>query len=644
MKHLVLLLTGLLITSVGFSQKYLTSKKIDYWPKKGVISVSEKYNRISTYLYILNQDDYLNLFKGIKYSREERKELGIKKHDKPDFLQMSLSINHKLIANGNPISLPLFMLDYREKEAQKTFLNYNGKILDNIMANEVNSNIMGEIKVNAMISNASVKFWKEVAKISADFGKSATSIALGNPSGMTDLTGKLNKYLDEGLKSLNNLSDGSREEEHSFFIDLVNIEESDKFDEIVTSARLYQIHWASQSTLTNPNYFTFDETLSPKPSQFENTIANDSLPLVLIIETRTRTKPVLGDPKFTDDYKNNLMNEFEKFPRNEWSMFRAYRDNFNIAYQSYKYINSFNSTINSQKIDWHSLINAIDFTYQFKQKVFAEQEKYQSDEYDADFKSRFDIIDSRYKKVDIKLNELYQGATNSINLQKADKLISTVLNEKDDNVATLNILYGEIAKLNHIDEFINNIGSNVQISNDSYSRSSDLRERYEKTLYSRKNVNIPAELNQKIKFYQDIIDKYSLCNHCVSESKSVIQQLKGENLQTLRTNYKNLIDEQYSTFNDCRKLIESEFSILKTQIDTTLDEVGKTLALRYIDDLENGIGTWKRCLTNDYQNATADEINLWSNEFNNSRKIIIKALNDLNKLKIILNDEKKLCK
>lgn len=632
MSKITFLIIVLIFTNINsFGQKFLTRTQIDEWPKSGQVYVPNSYNRVSSYLYILNKQQYLDIFNGVSYSKEDRKKLGIKKNDKPDLLQMSIDIKHPSISDNIPFTIPLFLFDFRDKNATTTFSNFNGMILNDVKASDLNYNIMGSINVNALISNASEIFWKDVAKIAANLAKSATSIALGNPQGITDLTKKLAGYLDEGIKEIDKLSDGNRSENHSFFVTLVDRESSTEFDEIVTSVRLYQIHWSISNSVQNVDIFSEIELDGENlPTQFESSVITKDYPLVLVVETRSRTKIDKGNPVFTTDYKNDIENEYENYPLEEWPVFKAYNRNFNTAFNAYNYVNSFNNTVNTSDIDWNSLVNAMDYSYQYKIRVNSENSKYSSPSYNEEFKNRYAIIKSRYETVDHMVNELYRNSQRNIHLERSDKIIEALLFPKE-LTESIHVIYGQIVILNNYDIIISNIAADASnfISNESYQKNKQLKESYEKELFTKLNQDIPSSNEAKIFFYENIIRKYNTCEKCISKSISISQLILNETLQVLLDEYNSLSSNQFNEFNNCRKLIETDLLNIKTKADTTLDNFEKRLANKSLVALENGLKLWKDNIGKESINATSEQLGLWTVAILESRRSIKKSFVDL---------------
>jgi len=621
----------------GASQKVLERTEIDSWPKESKIDVPADFNRVSSYLIILNNQKYLELFNGVEYTKDERSELGIKKNDKPDLLQMSIEIVHPRINTGTAFTVPLFMYDFRDKDAAKTFSNYNGKILSNIKVDEIDSDIMGSIKVHALISNASTLFWKEVAKISADFGKSASSLALGNPLGMTELTGTLQKYIGEGITALGNLSNGQKIEDHSFFVKLIDKGAGGKFDEIVTSARLYQIHW-SQFKPIKFNYFQSINTVAPSAiSQFEVAVNSKEVPMVLVIETRSRTQINNIKPQFTEDYKQFVENEYDAYPIAEHQMFKDYSRNYSTAYNIVNYLKSFDATVNTSNIDWSSLLNSIDQTYQYQVNVKEEIKKYTSTQYSQEFKNRYELIGERYNEIDFHIIEMYRNVNRNIYKETADKVIEHLLNPLNFENTTLtnDQVYDAIKVLSQYENLVNKISSDASTfkSNASYRKYKELRTIYEEKLYSKRTLSPPSSNGEKLTFYKNIREEFPLCVVCITKASTRIDEVNHRNESLLIEAYNSLSEQEFSNFNGCRKTVEKEIINAKQQIGS-LEEYDRKIADKTILELENNINIWKDNIGKDTKGISGEQIALYNAAIYESRKKIKACIQKLVELNI----------
>ena len=256
---LTLLLLSLLSTSASAQNSLLVADQVEAWPSAGtIVPIGPDYNRISTYLYILNRDEFLKLFTGTEFSKEQREQLGLKRrNDKPDLLQMSIKVKHPGIDQGKPITVPLFMYDVTSDAGRKKFEQYEGRLFNNIRAKDLTTDIKGTIEVNALINNESAEFWRGVAEQSATFAKSAAALATTGPLALPSLTTSLNSLITGGIDKLSTIStEGKyREEQYEFEVTLSNRETSAEFDEVVTAARLYQVSWVGINGNRKTNFF-----------------------------------------------------------------------------------------------------------------------------------------------------------------------------------------------------------------------------------------------------------------------------------------------------------------------------------------------------------------------------------------------------
>lgn len=621
------------------AQKTLTATPIDTWPRESKVTVPLTYNRVSSYLYIINAKKYLDLFDGASYTREERNRLQIKPNDKPNFLQMSISITDRNISE-HPLTVPLLLVDIRDQANFKAFESFKGPILDNLNVNDIDSDIMGSIEVNAMISNASAKFWSEVAKIAADLGKSAVAIAMSNPKGATDLTTKLTGYIEKGIAKLETLSDGEKVESFKFFITLVERPDDTAVEEVVTSVRAYQIHWFGEPTQKSNFFEQVGITDKLAPSAFEGKILTKDIPIVLVIETRSRTKIDVGEPVFTEDYSKFAMNEYKGYPIEDQPLLKSYYVNFSYAFSAFNYLKIYNSSVNGLNTDWNSLLYAIDNTYQYRINVKKETVKYTTDAY-ALYKKRFEAVSQRYEIINHQLNDVYRNIERkNAQLEKANTLLYALLNPISIAApADKAKLYREIEKLSIYDTWISNTsadGSTLK-SSPSYQKSKELKKEYEKALIESLKQNIPNTNELKLKFYTDIRSQYELCSACVSEASAKIAAINQETLTSLINSYTELKKSQFNDFNDCSVFIISNMTAMKTKIASS-PELTQKLASASLLELEGNLKVWSDNITRDTTNATIEQLGVWTAAIADSRAKMKADLTDLIEKKILANE------
>ena len=401
-----ILFTGLLLifSIKSISQPKLTGSEVDNWNlEKGILPIS--FDRASIYIYLINPNSFSNILQGIEYSPEERRLLGIRRNDKPDFLNISISINHPEINSGDKLQIPLLLYDFRDQKHSQTFQNYGGKYLNNINDENLKNSIMGQVDVQAFISNSNVQFWKEVAGITAKLGKSATAL-LTNKS--FELSQQASNLIKTGMDKLGNLDNGDTNAEWSFFVKLIDYSKSQFYNEKVTAARLYQIHWNNQNA-TNQNFFDFDENVITEitPNQFSEKIINQNVPYILFVETRLEYQINLGIPSFTTEYKSNIAgkwNDIRDGTRREMAI--KYYTLFNTAFEVYQKLNEFNESALSGKIDYSLLARIIDGYYTFSNDLKAEKQLRSSNDI---FKKKYS---HRYKSISIQIDNKFASGRN----------------------------------------------------------------------------------------------------------------------------------------------------------------------------------------------------------------------------------------
>ena len=605
----------LTMVNIIYSQKVLQAISIDYWPKEnqGSVSINKNYNRVSSYLYIINPSKYLEMFDGENYTSDERKLYKINKNDKPNFLQMSISISDQSLSKES-LTVPLLLVNLKDKANFKTFESFQGPILDNLNIDNVSKDIMGEIKVKAMISNSTAKFWNEVAKISSDLGKSAIAIAIGSPKGTTDLTLKMREYLDKGITNLEKLSNGERLENYKFFVTLVKRPDDSVVEELVTSVRLYQINWEGNMTQST-NFFSEVGVLDGiKPNALQNKITNTEVPMVLIVETRSRTKIDVGNPVFTDDYKRITMDDYRKYPLEDQPLLTSYYTNFTYAYSAYNYLRNFKFSLDQTSTDWNSLLFAIENTYQFRVNVKKETYKYSTAPFVL-YKARFEAVLSRYKIIDQQLKEMYTNFENkNTQLGNADFLLNSLLNPiNTNNEVTKESLYNEIKKLAFFDNWIRNIsadGSTLK-SSSSYQKCNELKGNYETKLYEILCKNLPSNIDAKLGFYSNIKANYEICGYCFKEASSQEIIIKNETLKSLLASYQEQASREFTEFNDCSVYIESNRQSIKSTINSST-YLTQTLSTATLIDLESNLKLWSEVLARDTKTASIEQLSVWS--------------------------------
>ncbi|MBO9676335.1 MAG: hypothetical protein J7577_23035 [Sphingobacteriaceae bacterium] len=620
------------------AQRVLDRTEIDSWPKDNkTVNLDDSYDRASSYLYVLNKQKFLDLFNGIEYTREEQKALGIKKDDKSNFLSLTLDIQHKNIAAGEKVIIPLLMYDFSVPEKTTASSGNNGMIFSDVKVSELKTNILGKVNVKAMIRNSSTAFWKDIASIAADLGKSATSISMGDPKGIMDLTGKLTTHLNTGFEALNKLSNGTREENHSFYIDLVDRGASSDFDEKVIAARLYQVHWLKDKNVKLQDFFKkipLDNKLTPK--KFQEEVFNTNLPLVLVIETRSKTKINKGNPVFTADYKKEIDAEYSNAAQESFQLLKEYNENFTTAYNASQAFEIYNSSATLQTPNWAALINGIDLVYQFRTRVAVLNSKYSAISLNQDVKTRYAVIKSRYETIDNLMTSTLQNQKSNYQMETANNSITTLLNPISLNSSIEN-LYGELAKLEAYDAIVKNVSSVNKPTSLSYQQYTFLKGQYESALLSKLTQNSPSNSAEKVRYYEDILNNYTLCKACLIDATTKLPFYIKQTLTEVRDSYQDLTVKEYQDFNECRKAIEAELVSAKKKLEN-LDDLEKTIGNRSIAELDNNLRIWKEYVGKDSATMTKEDIARSIAILKDARKIINEKLISLRTVSLVSKD------
>ncbi|REC39773.1 hypothetical protein DRF69_21600 [Chryseobacterium sp. 5_R23647] len=620
------------------AQRVLDRTEIDSWPKDNkTVNLDDSYDRASSYLYVLNKQKFLDLFNGIEYTKEERKTLGIKENDKSNFLSLTVDIQHPNIAAGEKVIIPLLMYDFSVPEKPSASSGYNGMIFSDVKVSELKSNILGKVNVKAMIRNSNTAFWKDIALITADLGKSATTIAMGDPKGVMELTNKLTTHLNTGFDALNKLSNGTKEENHSFYIDLADRGASSDFDEKVIAVRLYHVHWLKDKNVKPLDFFKkapLDNKLTPK--NFQEQVFNANLPLVLVIETRSKTKINKGIPVFTADYKKEIDAEYNDAPKELFQLLKEYNENFITAYNASKSFEIYNSSATSNAPDWAALINGIDFVYQFRSRIEVLNSKYAENSVISDLKLRYGVIKSRYEAIDNLLAVLLQNQKSNYHIETANNSITSLVKPLPSN-SSLERLYEELIKLDAYDALVKKVSSVNKPTSSSYQQYTTLKDSYEGELLTKLTQNSPQSSAEKVRYYEDILSNYTLCKACLTDVNKKLPDIIAATLTELRANFRTLTEKEFQNFNDCRKGLEAELVLAKKKLET-LDELEKTIGGRNIAELDNNLRLWIEYVGKDPANMTKDEVARSIAILADSRKIINEKVISLGNVNLIAKD------
>lgn len=528
--HLQLLLVVIFLLTVIFAKAqdaYLTCTELEHWPKQGTVSIPENHNRVSSYLFLLNKKKYLELFNSVNYNKRLAAKAGLSKNDKLQYLYMGVDFS---TPKGDSISVPLFLFDVNDKNNMKKFEQYDGKLLENINANNMHANINGKYKVKAMLSRESNRFWKDLVSITTDVAKSASKLMLGNPFGASDLLNCFQGRVSSGLDELGTLSSDDTQkttQEHSFMINLVAYNKSPEFREIVTSVRLYRVHWSFDKTHGNADFFEpIYPNSYPTPDVFEDAVKNHIYPMILVVETRFAPDISSKEPEFTDTYQKSIAKEYEQYAEMEQDMFKHYNSNFEKAFNIAKNMDSYVYNVHRYNTGLTSslLLEIIDENYVLRQNITEENALYNYKQGMGLSTSRYAALGKRYADITRKLEQKYAEKDYELSLVKGYRLLTALDKSINPNTATADALYAEIVSLKYYEDIVANTMQGSYENKKSFLRYQSLLKIYEDTLYT-KVVSGPKK-NAQVKDYQKLILDYPKCTSCINKALEKIQELE----------------------------------------------------------------------------------------------------------------------
>ena len=636
-KIITIIILCVSLNSIG--QSPIEAKPIDNWSLASQnITIDPIYDRVSSYVFILNKTQWLELFKGKEFDRKKRKEIGIKRGEEPDYLNVSIRFKHPELKgnindNGEDIGIkvPLFTYDNRENIDAINFKSFeNDMFLNDVKSNSVLKDVMGLVEVEAISSNDSEKFWLEVAKISADFGKSAISLATGDPTALGEIKSKLSNHLDIGLQSLDGLTSNPQKRNYSTWIKLLSRNVDNEFSEIVSGIRLYEINW---SNLEFKNYnglsteygFPQNEFNKPTVQKVKDLIdsSNLNVPLILVIEVKSKTKIDKRNPKLTKDYDDWASKEYREYSQQkQFSLIQEYYENYQLAFQSANAVELFlkNQGKDNEKT---YLYEAINNAYKYKKRSSKHNQKNLSQISDNDLKPIIEIIEKRYNSINNLLNSKFAQSEN-YDLRESSNILSSLTEDLDANSSEENkILF--IKRMNEYEGIIDLSNSSEALLSESFNYSIKKRNELENEIYQ-SILNKTANDQQDRAFFQQIIKDYNYCKICQTSATKKINDIDLITLEDAKTNFNKKSNRYFENFNSERNLLTSQFSKLDKWI-ISLDEVSQTKYKPYYNRMVNAIPVWVNLMKKDKNEIDKQQdiaiINEWSSKLDNAMNDII---------------------
>jgi hypothetical protein len=298
------------------------------------------------------------MFEGEDLNKGERRDVGIKKGDYPQYMYLAASIKDPVNPN-NFLTIPLMIHDTRNPNISSRLLEYGGRVLENISDDVLNKgDITAKIKFEAIKSNEARDFWQKTAEISADLGKTATSLLKVGLSGpFLALTNQIMPQVDKGLRSMEKLDDPHKMVSE-FYIKLLSKDLGNLYDEKVVGATLYRIHWDVDVPVKSKYFAQFQ---GGKVEDFKNKVPKTTAPYILIVQTKSEYNTDYSDLAFNKAYFDKKTKEF-KLIQNETKkeVESDFLEVFSATLDLRRQIDLFQASLQTKYTDWIAFARLID--------------------------------------------------------------------------------------------------------------------------------------------------------------------------------------------------------------------------------------------------------------------------------------------
>lgn len=340
----------------GFCQNSIIASQVESWTVQSPFS--SDFNLNSSYVFLLNPSMLATVFEGEGLNKGEKKDVGIKKGDYPQYMYLAASIKDPVNPN-NSLTIPLMIHDTRNPNISSRILEYGGRVLENISDDVLSKgDITAKIKFEAIKSNEARDFWQKTAEISADLGKTATSLLKVGLSGpFLALTNQIMPQVDKGLRSMEKLDDPQKMVSE-FYIKLLSKDLGNLYDEKVVGATLYRIHWDIELPLKSKYFLNFPAN---KVDDFKNKVPKTTAPFILIVQTKSEFNTDYSDLTFTKPYLDKKIKEF-KLIQNEVKKETEseFLEVFSSVLDLRRQIDLFQGSLQTKYTDWIAFARLID--------------------------------------------------------------------------------------------------------------------------------------------------------------------------------------------------------------------------------------------------------------------------------------------
>ena len=497
--------------SVG--QNSVIASQVESWVNQ--TPVSSDYNLNSSYIFLLNPSLLAPMFEGEDLNKGERRDVGIKKGDYPQYMYLAASIKDP-VNPTNFLTIPLMIHDTRNPNISSRLLEYGGRVLENISDDVLNKgDITAKIKFEAIKSNEARDFWQKTAEISADLGKTATSLLKVGLSGpFLALTNQIMPQVDKGLRSMEKLDDPHKMVSE-FYIKLLSKDLGNLYDEKVVGATLYRIHWDVDVPMKSKYFLQFQ---AGKVEDFKSKVPKTTAPYILIVQTKSEYNTDYSDLAFNKAYFDKKTREF-KLIQNETKkeVESEFLEVFSAALDLRRQIDLFQGSLQTKYTDWIAFARLID---SYRNIGILKTNSLKS-------------LSSKDVKLKEKYGKLYTNVQTEVDLWfNAEMLLKfreigrfLIVNETDSLLSnkTAEQLYKDIELLAFYRERLSQSEIQGRFPKEieslaSFQKVNDLRKMIEKLFFQKEfllNINVSGN-EQANAFLEKATSQFPLCASCKS--------------------------------------------------------------------------------------------------------------------------------
>ncbi len=348
------------------SAQFITASEVERWVTPDF--PSSDFNLNSAYVYLLNGEKLREVFEGEGLNRSEKKDLGIKKGDYPQYMYLAVSIPDPY-KEGNEFTVPLMIHNVQDPNNISQVAGYGGRLLENI-PDEVlkQGDMVGKVKFEAFKGNSSSEFWQRTAKIGLELGKTATSLLAAPLTGnFLALTQQIVPQVAQGISSLEKVKppQAGQRMTSEFYIRLLSKELSNLFQERVVSATLYRIHWDIEGRPAQSRFFR-----NARPQRVEDLkdkVNHTSTPFILIVHTKSEYNTDHSELVYNQSYIEKKTRDYRKIQNStKKEIEKQFLETLKLSVELKNQIGIFQNSLNTKYPDWLAYSKIIDLYYDIR--------------------------------------------------------------------------------------------------------------------------------------------------------------------------------------------------------------------------------------------------------------------------------------